>query len=275
MSDFARCLRSGRIALTLEITPPRKMLPGVLARRASLLGEAVGAVNVIQRTGRLTSLDACIALLERGLSPVWHLVVRGRSREEIATEIERARAAGIDQVLCILGDHAPATPVKSPTVRDVVAMVREALPDALIGATFNQYTGDLEKALRNLGGKCAAGATYVQTQPAFDPESFGRTCGEIRARHPEVAVVPMVMPLLAPEAVDRIEKRLKITVPDRLREQVADGPDAAWKAFESTVTGLVESAVVQGLAVMTYEMDPPPETGERIVAALRSAGVAV
>src|SRR5829696_8962649 len=118
---FLRRLDVGKFAVALEITPPQRPLPGILLRRAGLLREAAQAINVIQRPGRQSSLDASILLRAQGVDPCWHLVTRGRARGEIATDLEVASAAGIDQVLCILGDH-PATDVPdAPSIRDVVA----------------------------------------------------------------------------------------------------------------------------------------------------------
>ena len=113
-------LRSGDLAITLEITPPRKRLDEVLLRRARALGPNAHAVNVIQREGRLASLDASIRLRDADLEPVWHLVTRGRARAEIESEIASAAAAGIEAVLCVRGDHASADAPDTPRANAVV-----------------------------------------------------------------------------------------------------------------------------------------------------------
>ena len=62
-------------------------------------------------------------------------------------------------------------------------------------------------------------------------------------------------------------------LPDSLRELLATGDDAlAWDAFRATLEQLVAAPFVAGVAIMTFEGDAPPEAGERILAALRSAG---
>src|SRR5690242_11114807 len=104
--SFAERLRDGRFAVALEITPPQKPLAVVLLRRARLLGELAHAVNVIQRPGRQSSLDASIELLRAGVRPTWHVVTRGSERSEIEAALDRAAAAGIRQILAIRGDHA-------------------------------------------------------------------------------------------------------------------------------------------------------------------------
>ena len=45
--SFGAALQAGTFPVALEITPPQRPLPGVLLRRARLLGESIGAINVI------------------------------------------------------------------------------------------------------------------------------------------------------------------------------------------------------------------------------------
>ena len=270
---FARKLEAGEFAVALEITPPQHALPRVLLRRARLLGDAAQAINVIQRPGRQSSLAASLELKAHGLEPAWHLVTRGRTRAEIDADMASARAGGIGQVLCILGDHAPDAGVESPTIREVVAMAREHLPGAIAGATLNQYVGGQGAVLRNLFPKLAAGATYIQAQPVFEAGPLERAAEAIEREFPDARLVAMVMPLLALDAATRIEGRLGIELPGDLKRVLASGDlEAAWGYFERVVRGLVESPLVDGVAVMTFEMDAPAETGERIAAALRRSG---
>ena len=270
---FARRLEAGQFALALEITPPQKPLPKVLLRRARLLGEAVQAINVIQRPGRQSSLEASCALHDEGLEPCWHLVTRGRTRDEIQAELDRAAAAGIDQVLCILGDHAAATTAGSPSIKEVIAMAKAALPEASIGATLNQYGKDPEAVIGNLLPKLRAGATYVQTQPAFAAAPLAAYAEAIDRELPQTRLIAMAMPLLSAEAGQRIEERLGISLPDSLRDVLASGDEArAWEAFAGTLESLVQAPHVDGVAIMTFEMDADEATGHRILGALERAG---
>lgn len=267
---FESALAKTRPAVALEITPPKVRKPNVLLRRASLLGPAVDAVNVIQRPGRQSSLEASIELLHAGIEPVWHLTTRGRTAPEIAADLTRAQDAGISQVLCIRGDGNGAR-TDEPTIRATVAQVRDALPDALVGATLNQYAPNAERAITNLLGKLDAGARYVQTQPVYDVAALERL-----ARRPEVAerrpsIVAMVMPLLSTETLRLVEERLGIHVPDSYAGQVARGPDEAWAAFDGILRQIVDSPDIDGVAVMTFEPDANRETAERVLTALRGA----
>ena len=48
--------------------------------------------------------------------------------------------------------------------------------------------------------------------------------------------------------------------------------EAAWGYFGQTVRSLAKSPLVDGVAVMTFEMDAPEGMGERIASALRACG---
>ncbi|PFG74001.1 methylenetetrahydrofolate reductase [Tepidiforma thermophila] len=269
---FLERLAAGRFAVALEITPPQRHLPKVLLRRARLLGDAADAVNVIQRPDRQSSLAASLELRAAGIDPVWHLAARGMSAAEVTAAAEAARAGGIEQVLCVAGDHA-ANGAPGVTVREAIGLVRAAMPGVTIGATLNQYARDPARARRNLLPKLLAGATYVQTQPTFDVGGLEAELAAVRPEAEGVAAVAMAMPLLTAEAGERIAHRLGLELPGRLRDILSAGDtEAAWAYFRETVARLVESPAVQGVAIMTFEMDPPPEMGERIVAALEAAG---
>jgi methylenetetrahydrofolate reductase (NADPH) len=268
--EFARRLRSGEFAVALEITPPQRSLPGVLSQRARLLGDHAHAINVISRPDRQPSLEASCALLASGIEPVWHLVTRGRSREEVAADIAAARAGGMRQVLCIRGDHGGGDNlgIDSPTLRETVGMVAEGMLGALIGATFNQYAPDGAAALRNLLPKLRAGAAYAQTQPVFELSHLLERVEAVHERAPETKIVAMAMPLLSLDAAERIEKRVGVTLPERVLQRIAAGEEAAWELFEENLAGLAASSAIAGVAIMTFEMSPPAEMGERIRASL-------
>ncbi len=271
---FAARLKNRDFAVALEITPPQKVLTKVLLRRATLLGQAAQAVNVIQRPGRQSSLDASLELRAAGLEPAWHVVTRGSTRAAIRADLERAREGGIQQILCILGDHSAESGPDTPSIKEVVSNACEYVPGAIVGATLNQYAKDHAAALKNLMPKLAAGASYIQTQPVFGLDALEPFARAVEREAPETRIVAMAMPLLTLEAAERVEVRIGIALPSELKQVLATGDEeAAWGSFTATIRELVRAPYIDGVAIMTYEMDPPPETGQRIVQSLQAAGV--
>jgi methylenetetrahydrofolate reductase (NADPH) len=271
---FAARLKNRDFAVALEITPPQKVLTKVLLRRATLLGDAAQAVNVIQRPGRQSSLDASLELRAAGIEPAWHLVTRGSTRAALHAELERAREGGIEQVLCILGDHSAESGPDTPTIKEAISLARQQIPGAIVGATLNQYSKDQAAAIRNLIPKLHAGASYIQTQPVFGVAALEPFARAVERDAPETRFVAMAMPLLTIEAAERIEARIGIGLPPELKQILATGDqEAAWGAFTATLRELAQCPFIDGVAIMTYEMDPPPEVGHRIVESLNAAGV--
>ena len=269
MSGFADKLRERLFPVSLEITPPQKPLAGVLLRRARLLGSAVEAVNVVQRSGRVSSLDASGELERAGIEPVWHLVNRGRRRDSIACDIELASEMGIRLIVCLRGDHVASQVEDSPKIREVVAMVRETIPDALIGTTVNQY-GPRDRVLANLIPKLEAGADFVQTQPVFDRDLFDSLASEVLSRAPSAAIMPMAMPVLSIDDARRLEGRLGVALPREQLEALQErGEAAGWEMFAETLAALYEGGRAHAVAIMTLMADPPEPVAARIVRLLR------
>ena len=249
---------SRRPRIVLEITPPRKANPGVLLRRARSLGPRVDAVNVIQRPDRMTSLEASLLLADANIPAVWHLASRGRSAAEIRADLGRAALGALPAVLCMLGDHGAEDLPSGLTIRECVALARAALPEARVGVTLNPYVPG-ERVWKNLLGKLEAGADFVQTQPIFEPERLAPFAQAIRRSFPEVAVLPMAMPLDDAATARRVAERLGISVPPAA---------VGTTAFTRTLRALARDPLYSGVAIMTPRMDPEANTVRDLRAAL-------
>ena len=225
-------------------------------------------MNVIQRSDRLSSLEASGILQARGLEPVWHLANRGRSTGEIEREIARASELGLRLALCIRGDHVRPDAPDTPRIRDIVGRLRQRIPAGLVGVTANQAL-PRERVLRNLLAKLRAGARLVQTQPVFSLCEFLSLAEQVKSRVSDVWILPMLMPLLSLKAARRLEARVGVRLPpDQAERLAAGGAVAGWATFSETLAALYESPLADGVAVMTLELDPDDRFAERLQAAL-------
>lgn len=271
MSRFGQSLRDANRPVALEITPPRALGLPVLLRRARALGALPQVTNVIQRQGRLTSLEASAQLREQGFEPVWHFANRGLRRQDLDQALERARDAGLQDVLCLRGDHEAHDERETPKLHEVVARACEILDAPTVGVTANQHL-DLDRVLRNLIRKLEAGAVFVQTQPVLELRDFESLAAAVRGRAAGVAIVPMVMPLLSLEDADRFAKRIGLPVPKELAARLAsEGEAGGWAHLAETLASLAASGLADGLAVMTPRMDAPPALAERLRSTLAAA----
>lgn len=256
--------------VVLEITPPARPRADVLLRRASALGPAVRVVNVISRPERWSSLEAAVVLREHGFDPVWHLPNRGRRMEDVDRELARAEAADVRRVLCLRGEHKAAESPDEPKIREVVARVRARLPKSAIGVTLNHHLWTA-RARENLWRKVDAGADFVQTQVTFDLRGLRPIAATLHARHPGVAIVPMLLPVVSPDAALRVARRLGIPLDQTLHHDLERrGAEAGWEAFARRFDEIQADPGFAGVAIMT-PIDPAPDYLARLRAIVTPA----
>jgi 5,10-methylenetetrahydrofolate reductase len=263
-----------RLPVTLEITPPAQPRPSVLLRRAGCLEGRSRRVNVIDRPDRWGSLAASVVLAGRGFEPVWHLANRGRSVEEIEAELSVAAAAKLCRVLCIRGERKAEDVDDTPKIREMVRMVRRRLPAAHVSVSLNPFAATTrrlrERVIANLAAKLEAGAQGVQIQVSFDLECLRPFAEDVKARRPDVAITPMLMPVESARAAVRLSRRLGVPLPAALLHRLeCFGADAGWEHFEAFARAIDESPLYDGLAVMT-PIDPGREYASRLRTVLAS-----
>ena len=141
---------------------------------------------------RLGSLATCKVLKDAGLSPIFQLTCRDRNRIALQSDLLSAAMLGIDNILCLtgdhtkLGDHPQAKPVFDldsvsllyaasmlETGKDLGGneLVGEA-PKFAKGAVVSPCSDSVDAQLVKMERKVKAGAEYFQTQAVFEPEKF-------------------------------------------------------------------------------------------------------
>jgi methylenetetrahydrofolate reductase (NADPH) len=193
-----------QFVVTSEITPVKgacrrgQELPAFLLE-AELVRDYVHALNVADNQSakmRLGSLAASVMLKRRGIEPIYQLTCRDRNRIALQSDLLSAYSLGIDNVLCLTGDHTSLG--DHPTAKNVFDIDSVQLlslaqglncgrnleghqltqPTELdLGAVVNPNFQPLDLQLLKMEKKIAAGARFFQTQPVFDPavmETFVR-----------------------------------------------------------------------------------------------------
>jgi len=107
-SRLEKILKSGQLAVTSECGPPRSSAPEGIIKKGHLIKDHVDVINVTDNqtsVTRLCSLAACVHLKLQGLDPVLQMVVRDRNRIALQSDILGAASFGINNILCLSGDH--------------------------------------------------------------------------------------------------------------------------------------------------------------------------
>lgn len=188
-------LSKGRFAVTCEITPPRGIELNGLSRISEKLKNKVDAVNVNDNPNsnvRMSSLVCSKLLLDRGLEPIFEQTMRDRNRLALQSDLLGAAALGIQNVLCLTGDHpskgdhpqaSKVFDLDSSQWIEAVKRIRDqgillsgrkitGQPKFFIGAVANPFMKNIDLHIIRLQNKVAAGADFIQTQPVFDLEAF-------------------------------------------------------------------------------------------------------
>lgn len=188
---FAR----GEFVVSAEVGPPKGChIEGVVEEAKEFLS-GINAVNVTDCQSsvmRLGSLATCIKLKEAGLNPIFQMTCRDRNRIALQSDLLSAAAFGIENLLCLtgdhtkLGDHPQAKPVfdlDSVSLLHAVKTLESGYdlagnelvgdpPSFAKGAVVSPCSDSIDAQLAKMERKVLAGAEYFQTQAVYEPEKF-------------------------------------------------------------------------------------------------------
>ena len=186
---------NGQFVVTAEVGPPKGIHVDHLVEEAKTYLSGITAVNVTDNQSsvmRMGSLPTCVALKNAGLTPILQLTCRDRNRIALQSELLGAAMLGIDNILCLTGDHTkmgdhpgakPVFDLDSVSLlhaaselekgRDLSGneLIGEA-PKFAKGAVVSPCSDSLDAQLAKMERKVMAGADYFQTQAVFEPEKF-------------------------------------------------------------------------------------------------------
>ena len=186
---------NGEFVVTAEVGPPKGIHLGHLVDEAKEYLSGITAVNVTDNQSsvmRMGSLPTCVALKNAGLTPILQLTCRDRNRIALQSELLGAAALGIDNILCLTGDHTkmgdhpgakPVFDLDSVSLLHTVSQLEKGVdlggqalvgpaPKFAKGAVVSPCSDSVDAQLAKMERKVMAGADYFQTQAVFDSEKF-------------------------------------------------------------------------------------------------------
>jgi len=186
---------NGQFVVTAEVGPPKGIDASHVVAEAKEYLSGITAVNVTDNQSsvmRMGSLPACVMLKNAGLTPILQLTCRDRNRIALQSELLGAAALGIDNILCLTGDHTkmgdhkgakPVFDLDSVSLLHTVCQLEQGVDlggNALVGpapkfakgAVVSPCSDSVDAQLAKMERKVMAGAEYFQTQAVFDSEKF-------------------------------------------------------------------------------------------------------
>jgi len=285
-SNIERLLEAGKFVVTSECGPPRGADPEVIRKKGELLKGVVDAVNVTDNQTsivRMSSLASCLILKDMGFDPIWQLVCRDRNRIAIQSDILGAAAMGINNILCLSGDHQSfGDHPKAKNVYDIdsiqlintVKTLRDegrflggeevkGKPALFIGAAENPFGDPFEIRAMRLGKKVKAGCEFIQTQGIYNIEKFSKWMEMVRDRglHERCAILAGVIPLKSAGMAKYMKTSVPgMDVPDSLIERLKGVPkekqaEEGIKVCVEMIQQLKEIPGVRGVHIMAIEWE--------------------
>ena len=285
-SNIERILESGGFVVTSECGPPRGADPEVIRKKGELLKGVVDAVNVTDNQTsvvRMSSLASCVILKGMGFDPILQMVCRDRNRIAIQSDILGAAALGINNILCLSGDHQKfGDHPKAKNVFDIdsvqlintVKTLREdgkfiggddvkGKPMLFIGAAENPFADPFEIRAARLGKKVKAGCQFIQTQCVYNVERFERWMEMVRDRglHEKCAILAGVTPFKSVGMARYMKNQVPgMDVPDAMIERMKAVPkekqsEEGIKICVETIQRLKEIPGVRGIHIMAIEWE--------------------
>ena len=185
----------GEFVVTAEVGPPKGIHLGHLVEEAKEYLSGITAVNVTDNQSsvmRTSTLATCAMMKNAGLTPIYQATCRDRNRLALQSDLLGAAALGIENILCLtgdhtkMGDHPGAKPVfdldsvsllyAASQLEKGVDLAGNALvgepPKFAKGAVVSPISDSVDAQLAKMERKVMAGADYFQTQAVFEPEKF-------------------------------------------------------------------------------------------------------
>ncbi|MBC8098531.1 MAG: methylenetetrahydrofolate reductase, partial [Armatimonadetes bacterium] len=255
-TDLMRRLLDGRFTITVEVAPPRSYSMDKLLRSARLLRDAGADILDIADTPaarmRMSPWAVSHVIQTRvGVETVLHFPTRGRNLLRIQGDLLAAHALELRNLFVTMGD--PTKIGDYPDAMDhydivpskLIALIKHNLnhgidqagtsigrPTAFtVGCALNMAADDLDREIKVLGDKLAAGADFALGQAVFEPwkiERFIQRYEEINAEPFRLPVLVGVMPLYNLKHALFLHNEVPgISIPPPLLKRMEDAGDDA------------------------------------------------
>ncbi len=257
-------LEADRLAITVEIDPPRTISCHKVLAGARLVAEAgADVVNVADSPMarmRMSPWAVChLIQQEVGIETVLHFPTRGRNILRVQGDLLAAHALGIRNIFVIMGD--PTSIGDYPDAMDnfdivpagLIRLIKQGLNAGIdhagrelgrrasffVGGALNLMPSDLERGLDNARQKIEAGVDFFITQPVYDAEAAHRFLESYESRFGPFPVPVMVglLPLYSLRHARFLHNEVPgITISDEaFRRLEAAGDEAAREGVRISV----------------------------------------
>jgi len=274
---FREALKNGKFVVTAEVGPPKGVDIKEFLENAELLRPRVTAINVTDQQSavmRVGSLTAARLLKDHGIEPIFQMTCRDRNRVALQSDLLGAYVMGIENVLCLtgdhttLGDHPTAMPVfdldsvsllyaarQLEAGKDLAGKDLKGVPHFYLGACVTPGAEPLEPQLLKMEKKVKAGAQFFQTQAVYEPKKF-----ETFMKQASKFGVPIMVGIVLLRSVAMARFMNKnvagVHVPDELINELDKAENKIQKSIEIAARLINEmKGMCQGVHIMAIGLE--------------------
>ncbi|MBQ3639315.1 MAG: methylenetetrahydrofolate reductase [Clostridia bacterium] len=264
-------------SVSFEVFPPKvdadfadveRAVREIARLRPSFMSVTYGAGG---GTSRYTLAIAEEIKRDFGVPTLAHLTCVSSSRKTVDEQIERIRAAGIENVMALRGDIPAGRGNDDRTEWDyrhaaeLVRLLREKAPELCVGGAcypeIHPESADQKTDIRYLREKVEAGCDFLTTQMFFDNHLLYNFLYKIREAGITVPVVAGIMPITNARQVERAIHLSGAMVPQRFRalvDRFGSDPAAMKQAGIAYATDQIIDLIANGVNhVHVYSMNKP------------------
>lgn len=304
-TELSERLANGLFTVTVEMAPPRSYRTDRLLRSARLLRAAgTDFINVADTPAARMKMSAwAVAHLlqsQLGIETVLHFPIRGRNMLRVQGDLLASHALGLRNLFVVMGDptrigdYPDASDVYDVAPSGLIEVIKRGMnqgkdmaghsigkPSSFtVGCALNMAAEDIDREIRILKKKLAAGADFALGQAIFEPERiqrFHQRYAELEGKSLELPVLMAVMPLHSLKQARFLHNEVPgIIIPAAVLERIAAAGDAAAqvgvtiaKELLDEMAGMIQGAYIipslgnyeQAAEVIAHIKKPAPTKG--------------
>lgn len=234
-----------KTSVIVELDPPKSLalVPKFLEGAEALTRAGADAVTLADNSLAVSRVDNFALGMrmkhEKQARPLLHMACRDRNIIGMQSHLLGLHTAGIHDILTITGDPAKvgdfpgATSVYDMASMDLIRLVKQ-LNEGIsfsgkdigekttfsVGAAFNANARRIDREVKRLEQKVAAGADYFMSQPVYDPARFKEI--HDATKHLNVPIFMGIMPLVSSRNAEFLHYEVPgISLTDGVRERMA------------------------------------------------------
>ncbi|MGB5511292.1 MAG: methylenetetrahydrofolate reductase [Woeseiaceae bacterium] len=284
--SFEKLLRSGKFAVTCELSPPDSADPQRVLDAAAMLSGSSHALNATDGSGahcHMSSVAVCAILTRNGFSPIMQVSCRDRNRIAIQGDVLGAAAMGVHNILCLTGDDVSVGDqpeakrvfdldsiqllrtirVMRDTGKFLSGRVLTEPPKLFLGAASNPFVPPYEFRAVRLAKKIEAGAEFFQSQYCFDVPRLRQFMAQARdlGLHELAYYLVGVGPLRSEKAAEYLRTKVPgVHIPDAIVDRLRKTPeDRQQEEGRQICLEIIEEVKaiegVSGIHIMAYKQE--------------------